>query len=118
VRICSLLIRMALRASDLLRRRFVDQALHVLVAIDATEHSAVDGMLQLVFIHEQADLAAVRIFTQCGVGVAGETVFVFQLLLSACGRGPYKQQYEKNKCEGSSGCVHAYEEMLRRKCPQ
>ena len=90
VRICILRIRMALGASDLPRRRFVDQALHIFVAIDATEHSAMNGMPQLVFIHIQADLAAVCIFVQSGVGVAGETVFVLQLLLAASGRGPDK----------------------------
>lgn len=51
VGISILRIRMALSAGDLLRRGLMGQALHVFMAIDATEQVAVDGMLQLVFIH-------------------------------------------------------------------
>jgi hypothetical protein len=49
VRVSLLRIGMALRAGDLLRRGLVDQALHILVAIHAGEHTAVNGMLHLAF---------------------------------------------------------------------
>ena len=52
---------------------------------------AVDGMLQLAFIHIQADLLAVHFRGQGGVGVAGEAVLVLELVLGASRAGTHKQ---------------------------
>ena len=38
-------------------------------------------MLQLVFVHIQADFPAIHVLRQCRVGVTGETVFILELVL-------------------------------------
>ena len=76
-------ISVALGATNLPGRGFMDQALHILVAIHAGKQIAVDGMFHLVSIHVQADLLSVLHRSQGGVGVAGKTVFVLGLLLGA-----------------------------------
>jgi len=112
VRVGILCIGMALRAGDLLRRCVVRQALHILVAIDAGEKIAVDGMLQLGFIHKKADLLAVHFRGQSGVGVAGQTVLIAQLVLSASRKGAGKQA--RKGCQGKDilGGFHNFEEIL------
>ena len=109
---------MALGAGDLLRSGLMDQALHILVAIHAGEHRAVNGMLQLFFIHVQADLLAVHFGGQSGVGVAGKAVFIFGLVLGVSRAGPCKQGQNERLGEDSSGNLHDLEEMLRRTNPQ
>ena len=84
-------VGMAPGALDLLRRRVMDEALHVLVAIDAGEHGAVDGVLQLGFIDKQALRLAVDVLSHGGVRVAGKTVRVFDLRLGMR-RGSPKEQ--------------------------
>ena len=64
VRVCVLCIRVTLHTRDLLRRSFVNQAFYVLVAIHATEHRGMNGMLQPGLIDIQADLFAILIFRQ------------------------------------------------------
>ena len=66
-------------AGDLFGRRVVHKALDVGVAIDATEEPAVEGMLQLVLIDEEADLLAVFVGGQGRIAMAGETVGVLDL---------------------------------------
>jgi hypothetical protein len=69
----------------------VHQTLHILVAINTSEHIAVDRMFQLAFIHIQAGLLAVHLRGQGGVGVAGKTVLVLELMLGASRAGANKQ---------------------------
>lgn len=80
-RVSGLRIHMALSASDFLGRRVVHQALHIFVAVNAAEHAAVDGVLQLGLIHKQAEFAAVRILGHGCIGMAGEAVGVLELVL-------------------------------------
>lgn len=70
----------ALGAGDFFGRLVVRQALHVLVAIHAGEHGAVDGVLELVFVDVEADHRAVYVLGEGGIAVAGETVCVLELL--------------------------------------
>ena len=51
----------ALGADDFLRRGVVDKALDVVVAIDAGEHAAMDGMPELGFVDKEADGFAVDV---------------------------------------------------------
>jgi hypothetical protein len=67
------------------------QALHILMTINASKHVTVDRMFQLAFIHKQARLLAVHLRGQGGVGVAGKTIFVLKLVLSAGSPGAKKQ---------------------------
>ncbi len=91
VRVSVLRIRMALGAGDLPRGGLMDQAPYILVAINARKHAAVDGVLELVLIHIQADLLAVHFRSHGRVGVAGETIAVLELVLGVCRAGPNKQ---------------------------
>ena len=69
------------------------RGLHVLVAVDAGEHSAVDGLLQLFGVDGEADRLAVGIGGgERGVGVAGETLLVLRLVLGAGERGQREQE--------------------------
>ncbi|MGD0831994.1 MAG: hypothetical protein ABR907_13705 [Terracidiphilus sp.] len=83
-RIGILCIGMTLGACDLLRSGVMHQTLDIRVAIDAGEEITVDGMLQLGFIHKEANLFAVGFCGQGGVRVAGEAVFIVELLLRVC----------------------------------
>jgi hypothetical protein len=62
------------------------------VTIHAGEKIAVYGMFHLAFIDEQADLFAVYLRCQRGIGVAGKAVFVFGLLLGASRTDAKKQE--------------------------
>ncbi len=56
VRVGILRVSMAIGAENLLRRRLVGQALHILVAVHAGQlHRAVDGVLELFGVDEQRD---------------------------------------------------------------
>ena len=81
VGVCQLRIAVAIGAGDFLRGRCVAQALDVLVAIDAGEHAAVDGVGELGAVDVETDGLAVISVGQGLVGVAGEAVLVFWLLL-------------------------------------
>ena len=97
VRIGQLCISVAVGTRNLFRRGFVDQAFYIFMAIDAGEHGAVDGMLQLFRIDEQADLVSVLIGCQGGIGVAGEAVFVLQLMFGASCKAPAEQNEERRE---------------------
>ena len=91
VRISLLRIRMALGAGNFLRRGFVDQPLHIRVAIHASEEIAVDRMLQLGLIDIEADLLAVDLGCQGCVGVTGKAVCILRLMLGIRHACPCKQ---------------------------
>jgi hypothetical protein len=48
-------------------------------------------MLQLVFVHIQADLFAIDFGSQSGVGMAGKAILVLELVLGASRKGDGKQ---------------------------
>jgi len=85
-------IRVALGAGDLLRRALMDQALDILVAINAGQDIAVDRMLQLAWVHIQANLFSIYFRCQSGVGVAGEAILVAELMLGASCTGAEEQR--------------------------
>jgi len=78
-----LLVCVALGAGYLLRGGVMHQTLHILVAIHASKHSAVDGVLLLVGVHIQVDLLAIHLHRQGGVGVTGKAILVLGLMLGA-----------------------------------
>jgi hypothetical protein len=82
---------MALGAGDLLRGGLMDQALHIFVTINAGKHRAVDGVLQLLRIHEQTHLRPIDIRGHGGVRVAGKAIFVLELMLGASAAGAEKK---------------------------
>ncbi len=86
-----LLVGVAIGAGRIPPGVLVGRIVSRLVAIHAGEQGTVDRMLQLVFIHVQADLLAVHVFGHGGVGVAGKTVFVRRLMLGIGRTGPDKQ---------------------------
>ena len=92
VRICGLRFSVAIGAGNLFRGRFVRETLHVLVAVDAGEHRAVHGLLQLFSIHEQIRLLAICFGRERLVGVASEAVFIFGLMFGASCEDPAKQK--------------------------
>ncbi len=109
-------IGVALRAADFLRGRLVRQALHILVAIHAGEHAAVDGMLELALVDEEADRRSVLVRGgERGVGVAGEAVRVLELLRGVCGRGPGKKKENERANEKTSCNVHTLRRCLCEK---
>jgi len=112
MRVGGLRVRMALRARHLQRRRVVDEALHILVAIHAGKHLPVNRMLHLRGIHIQTDRLAVDFRRQRRIGVTPETVFILELLLCRCGKCPTKQCGGKNRRNDLSRNFHGFEEML------
>src|SRR5215469_603791 len=86
-------IGVTLRAGDLLRRRFVREALDVGVTVDAGKHGAVDGVLHLCRIDEKTARLAVHVLTERGVAVTREAVFVLELVLGR-ERSGYKRKAE------------------------
>lgn len=87
-----LCIRVTLGATNFLRCGLVHQTLYILVAIHAGKKIAVDGMLHLAFINKQANLLAVYLRCQRGIGVAGKAVFVSGLLLGVSCADAKKQE--------------------------
>ena len=71
-----LLIGVASGAGNLGWRVLVRRSLHVGVAIDAGEHAPVDGSLESVGIHRDADRLAADILGQGGIAMAGQALFV------------------------------------------
>ena len=114
VRVGILRIGMAVGAENLLGRRLVRQALHVLMAVHAGKlHGGVDGVLQLLRVDEERDGLAVDVGGEGGVTVAGEAIFVFQLVLGASGEGRAQQKERERTEQDSAGNFHA---MRRRFC--
>ena len=101
-------IRVTLNASDLLGRGLMGQALHIRVAIDAGEHPAMNRVAQLASIHIEADLFAMRIHRQGGIGMAGEAILVLKLLFRASRAGPGKQRHDQRLSEEFLGRIHAF----------
>lgn len=98
MRVGSLCIGVALGAAHLFRRLFMHQALHVFVAVHAREHAAVNGVLELALIDKEAHGRAVCVFGgESGIGVAGETVRVFELLRGKCAGGPGKNSEDERR---------------------
>jgi hypothetical protein len=88
------------------------QALHIFVAIDAGQKIAMDGMLELGFIHVEADLLAVHFRGQSGVGMAGQTVFIAQFVLGARRKGTGKQAQKGCLGKDFPGGFHNLEKIL------
>ena len=113
VRKGSLRAGMAVGAKNFLRRRFVREALYVLVAIHAREfHGGVDGVFQLLRVDEERDRLAVYVLGQGGVTVAGEAIFIFELVLGASGEGRAQQKDRERTEQDPAGTFHEYEETL------
>ena len=70
--VCALLIGVAGGAGNLLGRRFVGCVLYVGVAVHAGEHAAVDGILESLRIHVEANGLAIHFMAEGGVAVAGK----------------------------------------------
>ena len=71
-----LCVGMALGAGNLFGRGLMGQTLDILVAINAREHAAMNGLLHLAFIHH--------------IRMAGKTVLIFELLLGKSREGVKK----------------------------
>lgn len=48
--------------------------------------------LQLILINKQANLLAIYILCQRGIGMAGQAIGIFELLPKACCGGPNQEQ--------------------------
>jgi hypothetical protein len=104
---------MTISAQDFLGRRFVCQAFYILVAIHARQlHRAVDGMLELCCIHEERDLFAADVGCERRITVAGEAVFIFQLVLGASGESRAQQKKCERTEQDSAGNFHDFEKTL------
>jgi hypothetical protein len=90
------------------------QTFHICVAIDASEQTAVDGVLQLFLIDREAELFAVLLFHQCCVGVASEAVLILQLMLGICNRGPCEQGKSDDLDQEFLRSIHTIEKILCR----
>ena len=113
VRVGILRIGMAIRAENFLRRRFVRETLHVLMAIHASKlHGGVDGMLQLLRVDEERNGSAVNVGGQGGITVAAEAVIIFQLVLGASGEGRAQQKECERTEQDSAGNFHGDQETL------
>jgi hypothetical protein len=75
-----LLVAVALRAGWLGGRGFMRNRSDILMAIRATEHAAVNGVLELLLLHLQAHLLAIFFLGQRWVVVAGEAIRISELL--------------------------------------
>jgi hypothetical protein len=91
VSISLLRVGVALGAANLLWRGLVNQAFHVFVAIHTGKEIAVNRVLQLAFIHIQANLLAVDLSGQGRVAVASKTLAILGLMLSTSRTRPPKQ---------------------------
>lgn len=80
VGVCELRVAVTIGAGDFLRRCCVTQAFDVLVAIDASEHAAVDRMGEFAAVDVETDRFSVVSVGKCLVRVAGEAVFVLEFV--------------------------------------
>lgn len=92
VRVCALRIGVALGARNLFRWRLVREPLYILMAIHATEHRAMDRVLELCSVNVEACLQPICFGRKRGVGVAAEAVLVFGLMFGASCEDPAKQK--------------------------
>lgn len=93
---------------EFLGRCFVGQAFDVGVAVDACEHGAVDRVLQLGRIDKQAVRLAVDGFGDRGVAVAGEAVFIFELVLGMKRRGPDERRHNETTRQQPTNRIHVF----------
>jgi len=80
VGVCELRVAVAIGAGNFLRRCRVPQAFDVLVAIDASEHAAMDRMGEFGAVDVETDRFSVVSVGKCLVRVAGEAVFVLEFV--------------------------------------
>ena len=106
-------IAVAIGTANLFGRGLVDQALDVPMAIHASKHAAVDGMLELLPVNEQTDFVTVDLVRQRGVGMASKTVVIRGFMFGASDAGPKEQEYAN--CPGENSCcsVHIHKQMLQ-----
>ena len=76
------------------------------MTVDAREHAAVNGVLELVVVNKESDLFSVLFFGQSRVGVAGKAVTVLELVFSAKRRDQGKQSEGQRGRKNSSGRMH------------
>ncbi len=105
VRVRLLRIAVAVGAGNLFGRRGMAQFLHVLVAIDAGEHGAVDGVGELGAVDVEADRLAIVSVGQGLVGMAGEAVFIFEFVFGPrhCRRGEQRENQGGRKNPSDKG---------------
>jgi hypothetical protein len=72
----------------------------------------VDRVLKLLAIDKQGHLFSIDVLRQRGVTVAGEAVFVFELMLGANGERRAQQKERERTEQDSAGNFHGYEETL------
>ena len=90
------------------------QPFYVLVTVHAGKHAAVDGVFQALAVNKQADLLAVDLCRQGVVAVAGEAVFVCQLMFGAGCSSAQKKRKEEGLYENFSSGIHSLEEIPRQ----
>ena len=117
VRVGILRIHVAIGTTHLGRRRLMRKALHILVAVDARKlHGAVDGVFELFCVDEEGDGLAVDVGRERRITVAGEAVFIFQLVLGASGEGRAQQKECERTEQDSAGNFHAIEKTPMAMC--
>jgi hypothetical protein len=92
------------------------ERLHVCVAIHASEHGAVDGVLEFARIDKEALLLPVHVPRESGVAVTGEAVFILKLVLSRKNRSP-NEKSNKDGAREESSRIHANTMHPRRPTP-
>ena len=103
-----LCVGVAVGAHDLLRWRIMRKALHVLVAVHASElHGSMDGALEFLSVDVERNGFAVDLGGQTRIAVAGETIVIFQLVLGANGEGRAQQKERERTEQYSAGNFHA-----------
>jgi hypothetical protein len=102
----------AIGAGNFCRRLVMHQAFYILVAVDATQQLAVDGVLELILVDEETKRLAVFIGCQRAVAMAGEAIGVLKLLGSMCAGTPSKKRRTKRTEQQKSNSSHVIEETL------
>ncbi len=85
-------VGVTLNALDLEWSCFVRRRLYILVTVHTTEERPMDGVLEFIFIYEEADRFSVVIFCEGVVRVACEAVGVLRFMPGACRGGCGKQR--------------------------
>ena len=110
VRVGFVRVGMALVAGNFFRGRVVGEAFDVGVAIDASEHGAVNGVLEPGLVDGDAVAVAIG---HAGVGVTSETVRVLELLRGDWG-GPGKNEERGETDEDPANDSHPLRRRFRR----
>ena len=82
------------------------RGLDVAVTVDACIDLTVDGMLQLLLIHIEADTLAVQILGQSCISVTGQTVLVSGFLLGRGCPGPSQDTNHDTLVQNSARGIH------------